>query len=394
MREALKDLEKRGLLSLDDAAVIIKDTDGKFKVHGQADRGVKIGAVGGGLMGLLLASIFFPIGGIVLGVLAGAGIGAAANIGIDKKFVKDVEAAMPNSSSAIIIYARSGDPSAVRARAGAVQRHDLSDQPGRRRRRGAAPGAGRIASYPHRFVVEEATEARQPMTYGPIDILAIEFPDNTKLLGEGLAELIELVANGTIRIIDLLVVMKDADGNVAARELQELDPALIAVLDPLQPTVTSLVTMNDVEAHRRSAGAQHDGGHHALREPVGDQVQGGAAQGRRPAWSCRSASRSEVIVEELADIAVLASEAELTATAECEHHIPEEGYMLRMRRRGVARAVGGTAAMVGTAGAVHHHQEQRWANQDAQQQAQYAAPQQQYAPRLRRPRRPRRPATT
>ena len=85
------------------------------------------------------------------------------------------------------------------------------------------------------------------MTYGPIDILAIEFPDNTKLLGEGLAELIELVAKGTVRIIDLLVVMKDADGNVAARELQELDPALIAVLDPLQPTVTSLVTMTDVE---------------------------------------------------------------------------------------------------------------------------------------------------
>ena len=51
------------------------------------------------------------------------------------------------------------------------------------------------------------------MTYGPIDILAIEFPDNTRLLGEGLAELIELVAKGTIRIIDLLVVMKDADGN-------------------------------------------------------------------------------------------------------------------------------------------------------------------------------------
>jgi uncharacterized membrane protein len=115
MREALKDLEKRGLLNLDDAAVIVRDENGKFKVHGQMDRGVKIGAVGGGVVGLLLASIFFPIGGIVLGALAGAGIGAAANIGIDKKFVKDVEAAMPNSSSAIIIYARSADPSAVRA---------------------------------------------------------------------------------------------------------------------------------------------------------------------------------------------------------------------------------------------------------------------------------------
>jgi uncharacterized membrane protein len=114
VREALKELEKRGELSLDDAAVIVRDENGKFKVHGQADRGVKIGAVGGGLIGLLLASIFFPIGGIVLGALAGAGIGASAGIGIDKKFVKDVEAAMPNNSSAIIIYARSGDPAAVR----------------------------------------------------------------------------------------------------------------------------------------------------------------------------------------------------------------------------------------------------------------------------------------
>jgi uncharacterized membrane protein len=115
VREALKELERQGLLSLDDAAVIVKDADGKFKVHGQADRGVKWGAGGGALIGLLLGSIFFPIGGIVLGALAGAGIGAAANIGIDKKFIQDIQAAMPDGSSAIIIYARHGDPNAVRA---------------------------------------------------------------------------------------------------------------------------------------------------------------------------------------------------------------------------------------------------------------------------------------
>ena len=84
------------------------------------------------------------------------------------------------------------------------------------------------------------------MTYGPIDILALEFPDNARLRGEALAALADLVANETIRIIDLVLVMKDADGNVAARELQELDPAFIRVIDPLRPTVTSLVTLNDV----------------------------------------------------------------------------------------------------------------------------------------------------
>ena len=115
VRESLKDLEKRGELSLDDAAVIIKDADGKFKVHGQMDRGVKIGAGGGALIGLLLGSIFFPIGGIILGALAGAGVGASAKIGIDKKFIQDIEASMPNGSSAVIIYARHANTSAVRA---------------------------------------------------------------------------------------------------------------------------------------------------------------------------------------------------------------------------------------------------------------------------------------
>jgi uncharacterized membrane protein len=115
VREALRGLEKQGLLSLDDTAVIVRDENGKFHVKGQADRGVKTGAVAGGAIGLLLASIFFPIGGIVLGALAGAGIGAAAKIGIDKQFVKDVGDAMPNNSSAIIVYARHGNPAAVRA---------------------------------------------------------------------------------------------------------------------------------------------------------------------------------------------------------------------------------------------------------------------------------------
>ena len=43
----------------------------------------------------------------------------------------------------------------------------------------------------------------------------------------------------------------------------------------------------------------------------------------------------------------------------------------RMGGRPIARAVVGTAVVAGTAGAVHHHQEQKWANQQAQQQAAY-----------------------
>jgi hypothetical protein len=59
-----------------------------------------------------------------------------------------------------------------------------------------------------------------------------------------------------------------------------------------------------------------------------------------------------------------------------------------MRRRSVARVAVGTAVVAGTAGAVHHHQDQRYAQQDAAAQEEYdqayeqgaADAQQQYAP--------------
>ena len=59
-----------------------------------------------------------------------------------------------------------------------------------------------------------------------------------------------------------------------------------------------------------------------------------------------------------------------------------------MRRRSVARVAVGTAVMAGTAGAVHHHQNQKYAQQDADAQQEYdqayeqgsADAQEQYAP--------------
>ena len=51
-----------------------------------------------------------------------------------------------------------------------------------------------------------------------------------------------------------------------------------------------------------------------------------------------------------------------------------------MRRRRVARVAVGSAVMAGTAGAVHHHQAKKWAEQDAaaQQAAYEEQPYEQY----------------
>jgi uncharacterized membrane protein len=85
------------------------------------------------------------------------------------------------------------------------------------------------------------------MTLGPIDFVALEFPGN-KFKGEILTDILELVQDGIIRIIDLVVILKDEEGSVVVRELQELDPDSIRVLDPLKVEVTSMITRDDIDS--------------------------------------------------------------------------------------------------------------------------------------------------
>jgi uncharacterized membrane protein len=59
------------------------------------------------------------------------------------------------------------------------------------------------------------------MSLGPIEYVVVAFPGN-KFKGEIVPALAELVENSTIRILDLVFIAKDEDGNVAAVELAEL----------------------------------------------------------------------------------------------------------------------------------------------------------------------------
>ena len=107
--------KKHGFVSIDDSAVVVKDENGKIHVNNQLDRGVKVGAVGGSLLGLLLAGIFFPFAGLIIGGMAGAGIGSLMDMGISKKFVKEVAESMENSSSALFVITRGADADMVLA---------------------------------------------------------------------------------------------------------------------------------------------------------------------------------------------------------------------------------------------------------------------------------------
>jgi len=83
------------------------------------------------------------------------------------------------------------------------------------------------------------------MAVGPVSILAIQFSENN-FRGEILAALYDLVKSGTVKIIDVVAVVKDAEGKVTAQEVNQLAPAAVAIFDPLDAEVTGLLSYDDI----------------------------------------------------------------------------------------------------------------------------------------------------
>ena len=57
---------------------------------------------------------------------------------------------------------------------------------------------------------------------GPVDYLVVEFP-GSRMTGEGLPLLVDLVDRGIIRILDFVFVTKGLDGSVAGVAIADLD---------------------------------------------------------------------------------------------------------------------------------------------------------------------------
>ena len=74
------------------------------------------------------------------------------------------------------------------------------------------------------------------MEVGPVDVYIIGFPGN-KFTGRVAPAILELVENGTIRILDLLFVSKDADGVTTVIQAEDLDEdgAAFLAIDVTQP---------------------------------------------------------------------------------------------------------------------------------------------------------------
>jgi Family of unknown function (DUF6325) len=79
---------------------------------------------------------------------------------------------------------------------------------------------------------------------GPVEYIVVSFPGN-KFTGRIAPELVALVESGTVRVLDLIFIGKDAEGDVLAFEIDELGD--VEGFDQLQGEVGGLIGPEDIE---------------------------------------------------------------------------------------------------------------------------------------------------
>jgi len=128
--KTLKAWQKDKMIDVADAVVLVKDDEGKVKVHETEEFTTRRGAVAGGVAGLVIGTIVGgPIGGLVLGGIAGGIAGKKIDLGVSNDEIQAVSDSMENASSGICIEINSIQnkemlAAAVRQSGGKV--HELS----------------------------------------------------------------------------------------------------------------------------------------------------------------------------------------------------------------------------------------------------------------------------
>ena len=106
MSNELMALQKQQLITLSDAATVVRKPDGKVKVK-QATNLVGAGALGGAFWGMLIGLLFFmPWLGLAIGAVTGAIAGKVTDIGIDDGFIKEVGATIEPGQSALFLLVK------------------------------------------------------------------------------------------------------------------------------------------------------------------------------------------------------------------------------------------------------------------------------------------------
>ncbi len=84
------------------------------------------------------------------------------------------------------------------------------------------------------------------MPIGPVDVYVIGFPGN-KFSGQIVPAIMDQVRAGTVRVLDVLFVLKDADGVVTSLAIEDLDPDLGPAFLELEVSDHGVLSHDDAE---------------------------------------------------------------------------------------------------------------------------------------------------
>jgi uncharacterized membrane protein len=121
---ALKELSNENVVKLKDAVALTKTAKGKLKLHQTRDDTAGKGFVKGGLVGILFAALFGPVGWVAAGALLGTAF-AMFDRGIKNKLLKELGEKMTPSESAVAVLVESADWATLKAR---MQAHNFQGE--------------------------------------------------------------------------------------------------------------------------------------------------------------------------------------------------------------------------------------------------------------------------
>jgi hypothetical protein len=65
--------------------------------------------------------------------------------------------------------------------------------------------------------------SNEELELGPVDVVVIGYPADAPRTGEAIPLFVDLVDRGIVRVLDVLLVQKDSEGNVSGLEITDLD---------------------------------------------------------------------------------------------------------------------------------------------------------------------------
>jgi hypothetical protein len=88
----------------------------------------------------------------------------------------------------------------------------------------------------------------EDLELGPVDIVVIGFPPDAPRTGESIPLFIDLVERGLIRVLDVLIVQKNADGSISGMDVSDLDGDGIPDLVVFEGASTGMIGEEDANS--------------------------------------------------------------------------------------------------------------------------------------------------